>query len=103
MGSEMCIRDSVKARCNYCHAFPAFTNLSQYPSRYIFPQDGASLEAVDTPSLLAVSMSAPYLHDARAPMLEQVLKTKQTSDRHGDVHVLSSEEFAALLTFLRSL
>jgi len=96
----------VKARCDLCHAPPAFTNLSRHPLRTLFPKRGESVEAsrvVDTPSLLGVWQSAPYLIDGRAATLAAVLRDHNTHNRHGDSAALSDEELADLVYFLEGL
>ena len=95
----------VKARCDLCHAFPAFTNLGQHPARALFPRftkipDGAAL---DTPSLLGLWSSAPYLVDGRAATLDAVLREHNPDNRHGDTAALSDPEIADLVHFLESL
>lgn len=95
-----------KARCATCHAPPAFTNLAQLPLRFLFPEQAAKLETdevVDTPSLLSVVASAPYLNDGRAPTLHAVLVTENSRNLHGDVKGLDARERRDLTTFLESL
>jgi hypothetical protein len=96
----------VKAQCNRCHQPPAFTNLAQLPLRFLFPDQAERLtdeEVVDTPSLLSVAASAPYLNDGRAASLADVLVAENSKNRHGDVRSLTAAERADLIAFLRSL
>jgi len=96
----------VRARCPTCHAFPAFTTLGRLPMRSVFPERGARLppdEALDTPSLLSVGASAPYLSDGSARTLDAVLGAQNRSNRHGDSARLSPSERADLVAFLESL
>ncbi|HKP57252.1 MAG TPA: hypothetical protein VJV78_11045 [Polyangiales bacterium] len=95
-----------KASCASCHAPPAFTNLAQIPLRTLFPEQAATLEqeeTLDTPSLLSVAASAPYLNDGRAASLEAVLVEHNRANLHGDVKRLSADERRDLLAFLSSL
>jgi hypothetical protein len=95
-----------KARCQTCHSPPAFTNLAQFPLRWLFPDQAAALEneeTLDTPSLLSIRASAPYLNDGRAATLEAVLVTENSRNLHGDVSRLSDSERSDLITFLSSL
>lgn len=94
----------VRARCPLCHAFPAFTNLGQHPVRSLFPdaQDLADPE-VDTPSLLGLHGSAPYLLDGRAETLEEVFRVHDPAHRHGDTAALSDAELGDLVHFLEDL
>lgn len=93
----------VESGCRFCHSFPAFTNLAQYPEGFLFPERRGQLELLDTPSLIGVASSPPYLHDGRARSLESVLTQHNRANRHGDVKDLSERDRRALLVFLRSL
>lgn len=93
----------VAAGCDFCHAYPAFTNLAQYPEGFLFPERSDQLHLLDTPSLIGAAAGAPYLYDGRADSLEAVLSDHNQANRHGDVKRLSSQEREALLRFLRSL
>jgi cytochrome c peroxidase len=62
-----------------------------------------SFRALDTPSLLGLRRSEPYLHDGRAPTLESVLGEHNPTDRHGRTSGLGAEEIRALVDFLRHL
>ncbi|HKU41068.1 MAG TPA: hypothetical protein VJR89_23055, partial [Polyangiales bacterium] len=95
-----------KASCPACHTPPAFTNLAQLPLRALFPEQAARLpheETLDTPSLLSIATSAPYLNDGRATSLEEVLVAHNRQNLHGDVRRLSPSERRDLLAFLSSL
>lgn len=95
-----------KAQCDTCHRPPAFTNLAQLPLRFLFPDQAAQLrseEILDTPSLLSISASAPYLNDGRAASLEDVLLAENSQNRHGDVQSLTDAERRDLIAFLGSL
>ncbi len=100
------VRAFVRAGCPTCHAFPAFTNLGQQLFRNLFPLRGAKRPAddlLDTPSLLSVGASAPYLSDGRARTLQAVLVDHNRSNRHGNTAALSSGERADLIALLESL
>ncbi|HET6332387.1 MAG TPA: hypothetical protein VFG30_04205 [Polyangiales bacterium] len=95
-----------KAQCDTCHRPPAFTDLAQLPLRFLFPDQAAQLgseEILDTPSLLSVTASAPYLNDGRAKTLEAVLVAQNPQNRHGDVQSLTDSERRDLIAFLSSL
>lgn len=103
---ERGVRAFVAARCDLCHSFPAFTNLSQHPVRSLFPIYGADLppEAlVDTPSLLGSHGRSHFLQDGRAHSLSQVLDEFNPANRHGDTQALGAEERADLIYLLESL
>ena len=96
----------VKARCDFCHAFPALTNLSQHPVAALFPDYAADQppEAIlDTPSLLGSHDRSHFLQDGRAHGLGEVLEEFNTANRHGDSAVLVAREREALIYFLESL
>ena len=57
----------------------------------------------DTPTLLGLYRTAPYLHHGRARTLEEVLTTQNPNDRHGTTSGLNPREIADLVEFLRSL
>lgn len=92
------------SKCVQCHQPPAFTNLSSVPANRLFPgRSTSSKEILDTPSLLNVGGSAPYLHDGRARALEDVIGKENRGNIHGDTRGLQTEEVSALVTFLKSL
>ena len=59
--------------------------------------------AYDTPTLLGVYRSAPYLHDGTAATLRDVLTTQNTKDLHGITSQLSATEIDDLVEFLKAL
>src|SRR5690606_7174503 len=81
--------------CDFCHAGPAFTDSDRGPLH-----DGGTLTAltgtrmgeplfgIDTPTLLGIWETAPYLHDGSAPTLRDVLTSKNPDDLHGFVSIL---------------
>ncbi|MEE8160520.1 MAG: beta-propeller fold lactonase family protein [Acidobacteriota bacterium] len=96
--------------CADCHTLPRFTDSSMDASPFITHDVGTGdgpderLDPVfDTPSLLGLWDSAPYLHDGSAPTLRDVLTTKNPEDRHGQTSHLSEAELMDLIAFLLSL
>ena len=59
--------------------------------------------AYDTPTLLGVYRSAPYLHHGKAATLRDVLTTQNKEDRHGRTSDLSETQISDLIEFLKSL
>jgi YVTN family beta-propeller protein len=57
----------------------------------------------DTPTLLGVYRTAPYLHHGKAKTLRDVLTTCNQGDRHGKTSHLKLQEIDALVEFLKSL
>jgi DNA-binding beta-propeller fold protein YncE/mono/diheme cytochrome c family protein len=84
-----------KAGCHACHPAPLYTNKRSF--------DLGSGTLFDTPSLVEIWRSAPYLNDGRAADLESVLTKHNPHDRHGATSELSRAEIADLVSFLRSL
>lgn len=95
----------VRAGCPECHAAPAFTSLGLHAIQAVFPDAPARTEGrlLDVPSLRGLAASAPYLYDGRAATLASVFVDHNGHDRHGHTQALSSDQRAALVTFLRSL
>jgi hypothetical protein len=62
---------------------------------------------VNTPSLLGLGRTAPYLHDGAIPTVSarvaQALHPTATGLTHGDTSQLSTQEIADLETYLLSL
>jgi YVTN family beta-propeller protein len=57
----------------------------------------------DTPTLLGIYRTAPYLHHGKAKTLRDVLTVYNKGDRHGKTSQLSATEVDELVEFLRSL
>jgi cytochrome c peroxidase len=57
----------------------------------------------DTPTLLGVYRTAPYLHHGKAKTLRDVLTTCNTSDKHGKTTHLKPDEIDDLVAFLKAL
>ncbi|MEE8386817.1 MAG: hypothetical protein V3S01_12960 [Dehalococcoidia bacterium] len=82
-------------RCSTCHRPPLFTD------RLL--TDVGTGGKFDTPHLFAVGSSAPYLHDGRAPSLEEIWTVHSPDDTHGITNDLSKAQLNDLVFFLRSL
>ncbi|MDY7231861.1 c-type cytochrome [Hyalangium rubrum] len=99
----------LKARCDECHTGEALTNNKQANvGTFVLSGANPDIDAVrqrglNTPSLLGLSRSAPYLHDGSAMTLkERILQTRFT-DQHGKTSLLSDAEIDDLVEFLRVL
>ncbi|MCA9054054.1 MAG: c-type cytochrome, partial [Planctomycetaceae bacterium] len=57
----------------------------------------------DTPTLLGVYRTAPYLHHGHAATLKDVLTTLNPEDRHGRTSHLKPQEIDDLVEFLKAL
>lgn len=88
--------------CADCHKPPLFTDMKFHNvgtrSRYDKPTD-----RFDTPTLVEVWRSAPYLHDGSAATLVDVLTTRNEKDEHGTVKQLSPQEVQDLAAYVLSL
>ena len=96
--------------CMGCHRGPAFTDSAPGVRHDVGTQTAASgqrlgrdLDGLDTPTLLGLARSAPYLHDGSAATLDEVLTTRNQAQRHGRTARLSASERADLVAFLREL
>jgi cytochrome c peroxidase len=59
--------------------------------------------AYDTPTLLGVYKTAPYLHHGKAATLRDVVTTQNAGDRHGRTSHLSAGAVDDLVEFLKAL
>lgn len=87
--------------CAGCHNGEYYTNLSSYDvgTKSRLDRDGM----FDTPMLIELWRTGPYLHDGRSVTLRQVLTTDNPHDQHGVTSQLSEQEIADLEAFLLSL
>jgi hypothetical protein len=107
-GKELFFSDAVG--CAKCHSGPYYTDSSlkkpfnlhdvgtgnSDPSEKMGPQ-------YDTPTLLGVYRTAPYLHHGQAKTLLDVLTTCNKDDKHGKTSHLKASELNDLVEFLKSL
>lgn len=99
-----------KLGCDFCHSGPDYTDSARgrlHDVGTIKPtsgaRGGAALLGLDTPSLLGVWQSAPYLHDGSAATLKDVLTTANPNDQHGFTSSLSAEQLDQLVAFLQQI
>lgn len=64
---------------------------------------GGELLGIDTPTLLGIWQTAPYLHDGSAPTLLDVLTTRNQEDLHGVTSALSQEQLGQLVAYLQQV
>lgn len=91
----------VGRRCFTCHRPPLYTNRSKTSVGTRGPRDAT--DEFDTPHLLGISASAPYLHDGRAKSLEEMWTLYQTNDLHGVSSYMSKQQLNDLVEFLKTL
>jgi DNA-binding beta-propeller fold protein YncE len=99
-----------KLGCDFCHSGSDYTDSMRgriHDVGTLKPssgtRDGQPLLGLDTPSLLGVWETAPYLHDGSAPTLRDVLTSANPNDQHGFVSSLSAPEVDQLVAFLQQL
>lgn len=84
----------VRAGCSGCHGGQVLSDLTQH--------DLAGRGDVKTPSLTGVAATPPFLHDGSVATLEELVERARELEL-GDTSMLSPEERAALVTYLKSL
>ena len=103
---------SRKGGCVTCHTPPYYTDSGQKGTQGNFIRhnvgtwkkgEDEDLQSLDTPSLLGLRQTEPYLHDGRAPTLESVFTHHNPEDRHGHTSDLSDDDIHCLSEFLRYL
>ncbi len=101
---------SKDTACATCHSGPYFTdsNPATKPTLHDVntgrsdPSEKMPLK-YDTPTLLGVYRSAPYLHDGSAKTLRDVLTTSNAGDKHGKTSHLQPQQIDDLIEFLKAL
>jgi DNA-binding beta-propeller fold protein YncE len=88
-------------RCQTCHRPPLFTDRLLRSVGTKTARDGSDM--FDTPHLIGIGASAPYLHDGRAKTLEELWTTYQKNDRHGVSSYWSKEQLNDLVEYLKTL
>ncbi len=96
------IFNSPVTGCAACHQPPLFTTLQAYDVATTPPDDPGG-GRLDTPTLIELWRTAPYLHDGSAVTLREVLTTRNQSGRHGRTSQLSETELDDLAEYLLSL
>ena len=101
---------SKETACATCHSGPFFTdsNPATKPKLHDVntgrsdPSEKMPLK-YDTPTLLGVYRSAPYLHDGSAKTLHDLLTTSNAGDKHGKTSQLAATQIDDLVEFLKAL
>lgn len=99
-GEKLFFREAIG--CAECHKPPLFTDMKFHNvgtrSRYDKPAD-----RFDTPTLVEIWRSAPYLHDGSAATIRDVITTRNAEGEHGNVENLSPSEVDDLVEYVLSL
>ncbi|MFQ6133691.1 MAG: c-type cytochrome [Armatimonadota bacterium] len=90
------------AECADCHSGPLLTDMERYDVGTLGELDDPD-DKFATVKLLELYRVAPYLHDARAATLEEVLTKYNPEDKHGKTSQLSPDQVADLVAYLLSL
>lgn len=88
--------------CAGCHAPGLFTDLHSYAVGTENAYD-KEVREFDTPTLVELWRTAPYLHDGSAATLRDVLTTRNSKDEHGRTSQLSPAQIDDLVEYLLSL
>jgi len=95
------IFEAKRTRCSHCHSGDYLTDRKRHDVGTRHRLDRS--DRFDTPSLIEVYRTGPYLHDGSAATLREVLVDRNPRDRHGRTSHLTAQEIADLVAFLRSL
>ncbi|MBN1846708.1 MAG: hypothetical protein JW810_13575 [Sedimentisphaerales bacterium] len=87
-----------QAGCSSCHGGALLTDLKSYDVGT--GRDRQRGDPVDTPTLVEVWRTGPYLLDGRAATIEQVLTQWNPEDRHGRTSPLSAEQVRDLAQYV---
>jgi cytochrome c peroxidase len=96
--------------CGSCHSGALFTDSSSGLRHDVGTLKNSSgqrlggiLDGLDTPTLLGLWSTAPYLHDGSASSLQEVLIDANPDGLHSDIQSLSAAELDQLTEFLLQL
>lgn len=87
-------------QCGFCHSGPKGTNQKSFDVGTGKTTDRSSI--FDTPQLMNIAMTAPYLHDGTAQSLEEIWTVYNPHDRHGRTNDLTKDELNDLIEYLRT-
>lgn len=100
----------VKAQCNTCHKGEAltdnsFVDVGTFVKGGTLPDDLTRFArgGLNTPSLLGIARSAPYLHDGSIQTLKERILVGKDGDLHGKTSQLSAAEVDDLVEYLKTL
>jgi len=99
---------SGETGCAKCHSGPLFSDSQPGGKKHDVgtghSDDTEKLGPLyDTPTLLGVYRSAPFLHHGKAKTLEAVLTTLNPDDKHGTTKQLTKPQIADLVEYLKAL
>jgi len=95
---------SEKTQCAKCHSGPYFTDQKMHDVGTGHDDDSELLGPdYDTPTVLGVYRSAPYLHHGKAATLQEMLTKYNPEDKHGVTSHLSKQDVNDLVEYLKCL
>jgi len=102
--------EDASVGCATCHSGPYFSD-STLEKPYKLHDVGTGTDdqtekmgpRYDTPTLLGVYRTAPYLHHGAAPTLMDVLTTANKADKHGKTSHLSKHQLEDIVEYLKAL
>jgi len=102
---------SLEVGCSQCHPRPNFTDMKSHAvetnTRFDLTRDknGRIIKQTrfDTPSLVEVWRTSPYLHDGRYTTIQEVITKGNHGDKRGKTSHLTKREIDDLVAFVLSL
>jgi YVTN family beta-propeller protein len=91
-----------EGRCVTCHQGPYFTTREKFDVGTRRETDKPDM-LFDTPQLVNLSETAPYLHDGSAPTLESIWTENSVNDEHGVVSDFNKNQLNDLIEYIRTL
>lgn len=83
--------------CNYCHPSPYYTDMKMHT--FVSPNDSLGEQSWDSPTLIEVWRTGPYLHDGRCAKMKEVF----VKEKHGIHKELTDSELNDLVAYVLSL
>lgn len=90
----------LENRCSYCHSGPKGTSQKSFDVGTSKATDNPA--KFDTPQLLNIALTGPYLHDGSAHSLEEIWTVFNPNDKHGRTNDLTKDELNDLIEYLRT-
>lgn len=87
-------------RCSFCHSGPKGTDQKSFDVDTGKATDRSGV--FDTPQLMNIALTAPYLHDGSAKTLEEIWTIYNPHDKHGRTNDLTKDELNDLIEYLRT-
>lgn len=91
------------AGCAHCHPAPHYTDMKMYDVGTGTERDVESGLKFDTPALIEVWRTAPYLVRGQAATMQQVLEEYNQDNKHGRTEGLTEQEINDLAEYVLSL